>query len=110
MRWFRGLFSTQQIDLGAPGIREFQTLCMWVDQLLKGKQVEALDMLTSRLRASLLAHHEQSWRTAHNLELLAPVKTAGILDLDEEEFLRKVSIGEIKMAHLLEKLKTPRSN
>ena len=39
------------------------------------------------------------------MELLPIAKAAGILSMGEEEFVRRVNAGEIRLADLLEKLR-----
>ena len=61
-----------------------------------------LDMVMQRLKAKVLATEDGHWQSAQYLELLQTAKAAGILSMGEEEFVRRVNAGEIRLADLLQ--------
>ena len=85
--------------------REILTYRKLIDHCLRSETVTALDMIMQRLKAKVLATEDGHWQSAQYLELLPTAKAAGILSMGEEEFVRRVNAGEIKMTDLLQKLR-----
>ena len=73
---------------------------------LEGKLPQLLDMLMQRLKAKVLAMNDQNWTTAQHMELLPPLKTASVLTMGEEEFVRRVSCGEVRLHDLISKIQS----
>ena len=46
---------------------------------------------------------EKSWTTAQHMELLPPLKTGSVLTMGEEEFVRRVSCGELRLHDLIDR-------
>ena len=86
--------------------RELRTVAMSIDALLRGKTLEALDVLMQRFKAQALAIKDGNWRAARHLELLPADPGPSITTLDEEELARKVELGEMKVSELIHKLKS----
>jgi hypothetical protein len=105
LKYFLSIFSPSNKGIMECDAREIRTLCEAIDGLLRGRQLETLDLLMQRLKAAMLATHDRSWQTARWLELLAPPKTAGVLDMEEEELVRKLEVGELKIQDVLKRLK-----
>ena len=102
--WFRTVFSPNQHNLDQWDRREIQTYCRLIDFGLRGEMAQLLDMAMQRLKAKVLACADGHWQSAQHLELLPSAKAAGILSMGEEEFVRKVNAGEIRLADLLQKI------
>ena len=47
---------------------------------------------------------EKSWMTAQHMELLPPLKTGSVLTMGEEEFVRRVSCGELRLHDLINRI------
>ena len=103
--WYRSVFQPNHTGLNEGDKREILTYCKLIDHCLRGETVTALDMIMQRLKAKVLATEDGHWQSAQHLELLPTAKAAGILSMGEEEFVRRVNAGEIRLADLLEKLR-----
>ena len=76
-----------------------------LDSLLRGKTLEACDILAMRLKAAMLAAEEKSWQVAKHLELLPPMTRHLPISQEEESLIRRVEAGEIKVRELVTKIK-----
>jgi hypothetical protein len=82
--------------VGEERFRELRTLAECVDLVVKGCTVEALDMLSQRLKACLLSIRDGHTRASRFLELL-PLESAGsAVSPEEEELARKLESGDLK--------------
>jgi hypothetical protein len=102
--WYRSIFSPNHRGDDDIDCREVHTLCRVIDLGLEGKLPELLDMLMQRLKAKVFAMSEKSWQTAQHMELLPPIRTASVLTMGEEEFVRRVSCGELRLQDLISRI------
>jgi len=103
--WFRSIFLPNNPQMDKWDRREIQTYTRLLDLGLKGDNVGLLDMLMQRLKAKVLSCSDGHWDSAQYLEILPSTKAGGILSMGEEEFVRKVNAGEIRLADLLGKIR-----
>ncbi|CAK0814337.1 unnamed protein product, partial [Prorocentrum cordatum] len=92
--------------IGEDMFRQMLTLSESLDLLIQGKLPEAMDMLMQRFKACQLACKDKHWRSARWLELIPPDADMAAINIEEEELLRKIEYGELKLAELAGKLKT----
>ena len=101
--WYRSIFSPESRDLSDQDLREVHTYCRMLDLGLTGKIPQLLDMTMQRLKAKVVAINAGNWNTAQHMELLPPSRGASVLSMGEEEFIRRVSCGEIRLGELIAK-------
>ena len=104
MAWYRSIFSPANRDRSDLDCREVHTYCRLLDLGLEGKLPQLLDMLMQRLKGKLLALSDKSWTTAQHMELLPAMKQGSMLTMGEEEFVRRVSCGELRLHDLISKI------
>ena len=102
--WFRSIFSPRNRDSNDLEGREVQTYCRLLDYGLEGKLAQLMDMLMQRLKAKVFSMSEKSWTTAQHMELLPPLKTGSVLTMGKEEFVRRVSCGELRLHDLINRI------
>jgi hypothetical protein len=78
-----------------------------MDHILKGNSLCALDMLMQRFKAITVAIKDHSWRSARWLELIPTDADGAATTVDEDELIRQVESGELKIRELVSKLKGP---
>ncbi|CAK0868476.1 unnamed protein product [Prorocentrum cordatum] len=96
-------------SIGEDMFRQMRTLSESLDLLIQGKLPEAMDMLMQRFKACQLACKDKHWRSARWLELIPPDADMAAINIEEEELLRKIEYGELKLAELAGKLKPSRT-
>ena len=104
--WYRSIFLPANRDEDDLGCREVQTYCRLIDYGLEGKLTQLMDMLMQRLKAKVFAMSEKSWTTAQHMELLPPLKSASVLTMGEEEFVRRVTCGDLRLHDLITRIQT----
>ena len=92
-------------SIGDEMYRQMRTLAEVLDLLLEGRNLEAMDMLMQRFKACQLVCRDRNWRSARWLELIPPDPDMTAVGIDEEELLRKIEYGELKLAELAAKIK-----
>jgi hypothetical protein len=92
-------------SIGEAAYRELRTLAESMDHILKGKSLCALDMLMQRFKAITVAIKDHSWRSARWLELIPTDTDGAATTVDEDELIRQVESGELKIRELVSKLK-----
>ncbi|CAK0799563.1 unnamed protein product, partial [Prorocentrum cordatum] len=95
--------------IGEDMFRQMRTLSESLDLLIQGRLPEAMDMLMQRFKACQLACKDKHWRSARWLELIPPDADMAAINIEEEELLRKIEYGELKLAELAGKLKPSRT-
>ena len=93
--------------IGETAYRELRTLAESMDHILKGNSLCALDMLMQRFKAITVAIKDHSWRSARWLELIPTDADGAATTVDEDELIRQVESGELKIRELVSKLKGP---
>ena len=101
--WYRSIFSPESRDLSNQDLREVHTYCRMLDLGLTGKIPQLLDMTMQRLKAKVVSINDGNWNAAQHMELLPPSRGASVLSVGEEEFIRRVSCGEIRLGELIAK-------
>ena len=105
LRFYLSVFLPNNKDLEESVLREIRTLCESIDGLLKGKTMEVLDLLSMRLKATMMASQDGNWNIAKHLELLPASSKSLPIPQEEEELIRKIESGELKAREILAKLK-----
>ena len=90
-------------SLSDADLREIHTYCRVLDLGVTGKVTNLLDMVMQRLKAKVVAVKDGNWKAAQHMKLLPPSRHLSVLSMGEEEFIRRVSAGEIRLSELLEK-------
>jgi hypothetical protein len=91
--------------IGDTAYRELRTLAESMDHMLKGNSLCALDMLMQRFKAITVAIKDHSWRSARWLELIPTDADGAATTVDEDELIRQVESGELKIRELVSKFK-----
>ncbi|CAK0822340.1 unnamed protein product [Prorocentrum cordatum] len=97
-------------EIGVQTYRELRTLAEAVDLLMQGKAAHACDLIVQRLKALLVATTDGSWAAAKWLELIPPRDEPTAIRSEEEELIRSIQLGEMKLDELPARLasaKTP---
>ena len=102
--WYRSIFVPENREELEADLRKIQTYCRRIDLGLQGKVAHLLDFLMQRMKAKLLSMRDGNCTTAQHMELLPPPKASGVLSIGEEEFIRRVSCGEIRLHELIAKI------
>ena len=76
--------------------RELRTLMVVLDHLARKAPARAADIICQRIKALERATNEGNWNTAQYLELI-PAETATLLERDEEVYLTKEALLEMKL-------------
>ena len=109
LRWLLTVYAPQNPvkHIGVPVYRELRTLAEAIDLLLQGKVTQALDVLTQRMKAVQVAVGDGHWGAAKWLELIPAKDEPTTLRNDEEEMIRSIELGELKLEELTAKLRRP---
>jgi len=91
--------------VGDANYRELRTLAMSLDGLLKGQVTRVLDILMQRFKAVTMSIKDNSWSAAKHLELLPTDPGPSATSVDEEELVRRVQAGELKLEELVARLR-----
>jgi len=70
--------------------RELTTLCVLMDHLVKGRNLEAADVIAGRIKAVEKANQDGHFHSAQYLELI-PVKVEGLTTAEDKQILRHES-------------------
>ena len=105
LRFYLSVFLPNNRHLEEPVLREIRTLCESIDGLLKGKTMEVLDLLSMRLKASMMASQDGHWNIAKHLELLPASSKNLPIPQEEEDLIRRIESGELKAKEIVAKLK-----
>ena len=100
---FRLIFVSENRRISDSDLREVHTYCRILDLGLTGKVAQLMDMTMQRLKAKAVALNDGNWKAAQHMELLLHVRGASVLSMGEEEFIRRVSCGEIRLGELVAK-------
>ena len=73
-------------------------MCEAVDLLLKGKNLEALDMLVARFKACQQRAKDGNWAAAKWFELIPPSESHLAFNADEEDTVRGIQVHEARAA------------
>ena len=92
-------------NIGVDVYREMRTVCEAADALVSGKTIYALDILAQRFKALQMYTVDKSWSGARWLELIPPSNEQLALRAEDEEIVRTVELGELRLEELLSKLK-----
>ncbi|CAK0868119.1 unnamed protein product [Prorocentrum cordatum] len=84
-------------QIGVAACREMRTLAEAIDFLLQGKIPQAPDILTQRLKAAQVAVGDGRWGAAKWLELAPAKDEPTTLRDEEEEMIRSVELGGLKL-------------
>ena len=87
---------------GRPRVRNFAEAA---GAIFSGKTPYALDILSQRFKALQLFSIDKSWAGARWLELIPPSNEQLALRTEDEEIVRTVELGELRLEELLAKLK-----
>ena len=90
------MLPTLQQRVNLRGQRELKTLCTALDYLGRHQPARAADLLAQRVKALEKASHDGHWTSAQFLELLPP-EGAGLLERDEEVFMNREALLELKL-------------
>ncbi|CAK0797071.1 unnamed protein product, partial [Prorocentrum cordatum] len=96
-------------QIGVAAYREMRTLAEAIDFLLQGKIPQALDILTQRLKAAQVAVGDGHWGAAKWLELILAMDEPSTLRDEEEEMVRSIELGELKLEELSSRLRKPQA-
>ncbi|CAK0898088.1 unnamed protein product, partial [Prorocentrum cordatum] len=91
-------------EIGAQTYRELRTLAEAVDLLMQGKAAHACDLIVQRLKALQVATTDGSWAAAKWLELIPPRDEPTAIRSEEEELIRSIQLGEMKLDELSARL------
>ena len=86
--------------IGEERYRELRTWAECIDMVLRGRSVEAADMMVQRFKSCLLAVRDGHTRAARWLELLPVESSGGAVGIEEEEMVRRLEAGELKLRAL----------
>ncbi|CAK0805394.1 unnamed protein product, partial [Prorocentrum cordatum] len=91
-------------EIGVQTHRELRTLAEAVDLLMQGKAAHACDLIVQRLKALQVATTDGSWAAAKWLELIPPRDEPTAIRREEEELIRSIQLGEMKLDELSARL------
>ncbi|CAK0812996.1 unnamed protein product [Prorocentrum cordatum] len=87
-------------QIGVAACREMRALAEAIDFPLQGKIPQALDILTQRQKAAQVAVGDGHWGAAKWLELIPAKDEPTTLRNEEEEMIRNIERGELKLEEL----------
>ncbi|CAK0838564.1 unnamed protein product [Prorocentrum cordatum] len=107
LKYFLNVFIPQNPikSIGIEVHREMRAVCEAADAILSGKTSYALDVLSQRSKALRLFAIGKTWSGARWLELIPPSNEQLALRTADEEIVRTVELGELRLEELLAKLK-----
>ena len=82
--------------LGSELYREMRTLAEAVDLILKGKSLQACDMLVARFKACQQKAKDGNWAAAKWFELIPPSDTHLSFSADEEDVVHGIQVQEAR--------------
>ncbi|CAK0906331.1 unnamed protein product, partial [Prorocentrum cordatum] len=97
-------------EIGVQTYRELRTLAEAVDLLMQGKAAHACDLIVQRLKALQVATTDGSGAAAEWWELIPPRDEPTAIRSEEEELIRSIQLGEMRLDELSARLasaKTP---
>ena len=92
-------------EIGAEIYREMRTLAEALDLLLQGRTAAVADILAQRFKAIQVAVNDGDWSAAKWLELIPPRDQPLALRNEEEEMIRSIQHGELKLEELASRLR-----
>jgi len=92
-------------EIGAEIYREMRTLAEAMDLLLQGRTAAVADILAQRFKAIQVAVNDGDWSAAKWLELIPPRDQPLALRNEEEEMIRSIQHGELKLEELASRLR-----
>ncbi|CAK0815284.1 unnamed protein product, partial [Prorocentrum cordatum] len=94
----------QMAEIGVQTHRELRTLAEAMDLLMQGKAAHACDLIVQRLKALQVATTDGSWAAAKWLELIPPRDEPTAIRSEEEELIRSIQLGEMRLDELSARL------
>ncbi|CAK0847361.1 unnamed protein product, partial [Prorocentrum cordatum] len=94
-------------QIGVAAFREMRALAESIDFLLQCRILQALDILTQRLKAAQVAVGDGLWGAAKWLELTPAKDEPTTLRNEEEAMIRSIELGELKLEELSSRLRKP---
>ena len=92
-------------EIGGEIYRELRTIAEALDLLLQGRTAAVADILAQRFKAIQVAVGDGSWSAAKWLELIPPRDQPLALRNEEEEMIRSIQHGELKLEELASRLR-----
>ena len=96
--------STPVRTIGEDRYRELRTWAEAIDGILRGRSLQTLDLMVQRFKSCLTTVRDGHSRAARWLELLPCESSDAALSLDEEELVKLLEAGELKLTQLQQKL------
>ena len=97
-------------EIGVQTYHELRALAEAVDLLMQGKAAHACDLIVQRLKALQVATTDGSWAAAKWLELIPPRDEPTAIRSEEEELIRGIQLGEMKLDELAARLAAAKSS
>ncbi|CAK0879406.1 unnamed protein product, partial [Prorocentrum cordatum] len=92
-------------SIGMEVYREMRTGCEAADAIPSGKTAYAIDVLGPRFKALQLSAIDKCWSGARRLELIPSMNEQLALRTEDEEIVRAVELGDLRLEELLPELR-----